>query len=110
MIIYLTNVNTSYVSDVYIESTIYNQQATRDQHSDIIFGLTFFLTSCSILLHTAIYMSILKIIASNLEGMLLRDRTMQRQHSLDFIFINITTRYLLSYPGPFICIFAIYCL
>ena len=25
----------------------YNQQATEDQHADVIFGLSFFLTSCS---------------------------------------------------------------
>ena len=38
-------VNTLYLLDVYTESKI--KQATRDQHSDVILGLTFFLTSRS---------------------------------------------------------------
>ena len=81
-----------------------NQQATGDQHFGVIFGLTFFLTShskpdyiCNFkpLYITAIYLPISKIIASNFQGMLLRDSTMQRQHNL--YFSNIT----MSYPGPY---------
>ena len=36
------------------------------------------------LLQTSVYLSMLKINASNFQGMLLRDSTLQRHHELDF--------------------------
>ena len=87
---------TLYLLDIYTESK------TGDQHSDVIFGLKFFLTSRSnpdwnpvsgvvsipdlciltlhMLLQTSMFSSILKITASNFQEMLLRDITLQRQH------------------------------
>ena len=51
------------------------------------------------LLQTSIYLSILKINASNFQGILLRDSTLQRHHEL--VLIDITISYLLPYPGQF---------
>ena len=50
------------------------------------------------LLQTSIHLSILEITASNFQGMLLRNSTLQGQHPLDFDQHN--HKVLLSYPGP----------
>ena len=52
------------------------------------------------LLQTSIYLSILKITASNFQRMLLRDSTLQGQHEIDFDGRN--HKVPLSYPGPYV--------
>ena len=60
-----------------------NQQATGDQHSDVKLGLMIVLLDVTfkiglhMLLLTFIYLSILKIIASKFQEMLLRGSTLQ---------------------------------
>ena len=57
-----------------------------------------FKTKSHMLLQTTIYLSILKITASNFQERILRDGTLQGQPN------NITIRYFLSYPGPYLYI------
>ena len=53
------------------------------------------------LFQTSIYLSILKITASNFQKLLLKDSTIQRQHKLDFAEHNDKVPFVISWP---ICI------
>ena len=50
------------------------------------------------LLQLFIYSSILKMTASNFQGMLLRDSTLQRQHRIDFDGHNHYVPFVISWP------------
>ena len=50
---------------------------------------------------TSIYLSILKITASNFQKMLIRDSTLQRQHELDFDGHNHKVPFVISWPISF---------
>ena len=79
---------------IFVRSTITNKQLETSTRRHIRFRV---LKPDNIMfLQTSINSPILKKAASSVQGMLIRDSILQR------LLINITIRYSLSYPGPYL--------
>ena len=63
-----------------------------------------FQTGLHMLIQTSIYLLILKITASNFQGKVLSESTLQGQHKLDFDEVNHKVAFVISWPICFVCI------